>query len=158
MISINGVDVVTGGGVGSIVFVSPGGVVSGTGTISLTLVNNDRITRELSGSNANYNYYHEFVLPEDFDSFPSNAFRIETNRSNSGNDVLITLGKEGVADETVNGLTAGFDASLNTWSIRYLTPSSIYSAGDRILMKINITTSGNTLTRISNPILSYNKK
>lgn len=143
---------------GAIVFFAPGNVVAGTGTVSVALVANDRITRELSGANANYNYYQEFFLPADFASFPTGAFKIETNRSDANNDVLITLGKGGVADSTINALSAGFDAALNTWSSRSLTPGSSYAAGDRIVMRINMTTSGNTLTRISNPILYYNKK
>jgi hypothetical protein len=139
----------------SIVFVTPGNVTSGTGTISVALVTNDRITRELSGTNSSFNYFAEFMLPSDFLKFDTNSYQIDTNRSNAGNTVNVTIGSGGVADATVNALNVGFDASLNTWSTRFVTMTSTYLAGARILMVINITTSGNTLTRISNPIIHY---
>jgi hypothetical protein len=137
----------------SIVFFSPSQVTSGT-AFTLTLVSNDRVVRTLSGSNVTNTSYTEIALPADFISFPTGAYRVDSNRSGNGT-LTVTIGKGGVADATMNALSLVATATNSTWETKSGTPTSSYTAGDRLLITMTTTTSGNTTTAVGNVILQY---
>lgn len=136
-------------------WVDPSRVTSGT-AFTLTLATNDRIIRTLSGSNLTNTSYMEFVIPEDFIGFPTNAYSLDSIRDSTNANIVVTFGKNGVADSTIDSLSLVATGTGNTvWETKSATPGSTYSPGDRILITMKSTTSGNVSVSLSSARLKY---
>ena len=136
-------------------WVDPSRVTSGTAFV-VTLSPNDRIIRTLSGSNVSNTSYMEFVIPEDFIAFPVNAYSLDSIRNSTGSNITITFGRNGVVDSTINAFSLIATGVGNvTWETKSVAPGSTYAQGDRILITMVASTSGNVSLALSSARLKY---
>ena len=108
---------------------------------SIWVPGNAKIERYIGGSNKTNTSYYYFKIPEDFVSFPTNAFGIDTRRTGSNPDLRVTMYKNGVVDSTIDDISLKATAINDTWENKRATPGSTYAVGDDVIIKI-VTTTG----------------
>jgi hypothetical protein len=133
---------------------APTAVTSGT-AFTVTLLANSRIIRTLSGANLTNTSYLEFTIPYDFIEFDIEGYSLDTTRTAAGNNVVVTFGKDGNADSTINSYSLVATSTADAWETKTVKPGSKYFPGDRVLITITSTTSGNTTTRVGTGRITY---
>jgi len=119
----------------SIMFMNNDWLAAGTATPSLVYDPSDgRIVNKFTSGGASKLgiWRMRFALPEDFDSFPVNAIRLDTRRSADVTGMSLLLeGDGGTHDPDING--ADVEPTANgVFQTKKLTPTGDYKAGDVI--------------------------
>jgi hypothetical protein len=136
-------------------------ITFGSGTFAYVYDSaNSRISSSHSSSgSATGQFRLRFRLPEDFKSFPSSAFTIDTWRTGSCTSLTATVEKNGVKDSTINAVSI-YPTASDTWESKSTSFGSSYSAGDFITITIEADSGSGVFTsgeqRIDKFSIKYN--
>lgn len=104
-------------------------------------------------------WYFNFVLPTDFSDWPSGdtALSIYTWKSGGAAPFKISLFKDTTVDPTINDFDI-IPSANSTWEQKTKTPTGTYQPGDRMTIKIKVSSRNSNAIQFAYPTLTYLRK